>query len=389
LARETSLTPEIYPQPAWSESGIIAQSMSRKLTQGSQVTLAGDPAPGFASGILFKRFSQQPSVNAAGRTSFHATVGSNDTEVSWISVIYSDAGGSLAPVAFTGQSAPGTGGVFAELGREPAIDAASATFFWARVANMPASTQGIWRAHAATLAPMLLTGQTITAAPGPIASIARQIGLSASGAFTAVVSFAGSQGPVPAIVEVTPTGDARIIAMRGMQAPDAPPGVHYQVLGPSFISAEGQIAFHSILAGEGVGAGSQEAIYAVSPSGIPRLVARTGVSMEVDGLGSVTPIQLSFGSGGSFGGSVQFSGNATLAFRAIFASAGPGQNEALILAEIPCTADQDGSGFVDTDDFTYFVGLFEAGDPRADIDGSGFVDTDDFTAFVIAFEAGC
>ncbi|GMV27753.1 MAG: hypothetical protein AMXMBFR58_37840 [Phycisphaerae bacterium] len=54
-----------------------------------------------------------------------------------------------------------------------------------------------------------------------------------------------------------------------------------------------------------------------------------------------------------------------------------------------CPADFDGTGFVDTDDFTAFVLAFEAGTDDADFDGTGFVDTDDFTAFVLAFEAGC
>ncbi|MCG3121804.1 MAG: hypothetical protein GIKADHBN_00175 [Phycisphaerales bacterium] len=54
-----------------------------------------------------------------------------------------------------------------------------------------------------------------------------------------------------------------------------------------------------------------------------------------------------------------------------------------------CDADFDGTGFVDTDDFTAFVLAFEAGTDDADFDGTGFVDTDDFTAFVLAFEAGC
>ncbi|GMV25675.1 MAG: hypothetical protein AMXMBFR58_17060 [Phycisphaerae bacterium] len=56
---------------------------------------------------------------------------------------------------------------------------------------------------------------------------------------------------------------------------------------------------------------------------------------------------------------------------------------------LPCPADYDGTGFVDTDDFTAFVIDFEAGVDQADFDGTGFVDTDDFTAFVLAFEAGC
>jgi hypothetical protein len=54
-----------------------------------------------------------------------------------------------------------------------------------------------------------------------------------------------------------------------------------------------------------------------------------------------------------------------------------------------CPADLDASGFVDLDDFSYFVELFEAGDPAADYDQTGFVDTDDYDAFVQAFESGC
>jgi hypothetical protein len=54
-----------------------------------------------------------------------------------------------------------------------------------------------------------------------------------------------------------------------------------------------------------------------------------------------------------------------------------------------CPADVDGTGFVDTDDFDFFVGIFEEGDVSADFDGTGFVDTDDFDAFVRAYEEGC
>jgi subtilisin family serine protease len=55
----------------------------------------------------------------------------------------------------------------------------------------------------------------------------------------------------------------------------------------------------------------------------------------------------------------------------------------------PCSADFDGSGFVDIEDYTAFVVAFEAGEQDADFDGSGFVDIEDFTGFVVAFEAGC
>lgn len=54
-----------------------------------------------------------------------------------------------------------------------------------------------------------------------------------------------------------------------------------------------------------------------------------------------------------------------------------------------CPADVDGSGFVDTDDYDYFVLRFEAGEDEADFDASGFTDTDDFDAFVRCYERGC
>ncbi len=66
-----------------------------------------------------------------------------------------------------------------------------------------------------------------------------------------------------------------------------------------------------------------------------------------------------------------------------------GVDSVIISTDAPCPADFDGSGFVDTDDYDFFVITFEAGMDMADFDGSGFVDTDDFDAFVRAFEVGC
>lgn len=55
----------------------------------------------------------------------------------------------------------------------------------------------------------------------------------------------------------------------------------------------------------------------------------------------------------------------------------------------PCAADFDRSCFLDSDDFSAFVGAFIAGQPSADFDQTGFIDSDDFVAFVRSFEAGC
>ncbi len=75
----------------------------------------------------------------------------------------------------------------------------------------------------------------------------------------------------------------------------------------------------------------------------------------------------------------------------IAASAAPGSEVYVTTFTVGerCNADFDGSGFVDTDDFTTFVTAFELGSSEADVDLSGFVDTDDFTMFVMSFSEGC
>ncbi len=78
----------------------------------------------------------------------------------------------------------------------------------------------------------------------------------------------------------------------------------------------------------------------------------------------------------------------TLTIRTYTYDDGTGQTESRIQVGA-CPADADGSGFVDTDDFDFFVRMFEDGVQGADFDQSGFVDTDDFDAFVHAFERGC
>lgn len=55
----------------------------------------------------------------------------------------------------------------------------------------------------------------------------------------------------------------------------------------------------------------------------------------------------------------------------------------------PCPADVDGSGFVDTDDFTMQAMLVESGDSAGDYTRDGAVNPDDLAAFVLDFESGC
>ncbi len=54
-----------------------------------------------------------------------------------------------------------------------------------------------------------------------------------------------------------------------------------------------------------------------------------------------------------------------------------------------CTADIDGNGTLDADDFFAYLDLFTAGDDRADLDEDGDADADDFFAYLDAFANGC
>ena len=54
-----------------------------------------------------------------------------------------------------------------------------------------------------------------------------------------------------------------------------------------------------------------------------------------------------------------------------------------------CTADINGDGVVDADDFFDFLGLFADGDTAADINGDGVIDADDFFDYLGLFAAGC
>jgi len=57
------------------------------------------------------------------------------------------------------------------------------------------------------------------------------------------------------------------------------------------------------------------------------------------------------------------------------------------LVNVPCSADLDHDGDVDSDDIIVFFGGFDSGD--ADIDGDDDTDSDDILAFFTAFESGC
>lgn len=56
---------------------------------------------------------------------------------------------------------------------------------------------------------------------------------------------------------------------------------------------------------------------------------------------------------------------------------------------LPCVADMNGDGTVNTQDVLMFLNAWAAGDPSADINGDGEVNTQDVLAFLNLWAAGC
>jgi DNA-binding beta-propeller fold protein YncE len=148
-----------------------------------------------------------------------------------------------------------------------------------------------------------------------------------------------------------------------------------------------------------------------SPDNAIRVYSSTGAFLRrITAPGLTNPRTVEFTSdgtmyvGGTFNGTgavVAFDANEN--FAGVRAS-GAGLVSLAWAAVMPCFADVDRSGFVDSDDFVAYLDAFARGCEgpgvslagpdgacvlSADFDGSGFIDSDDFVAFAAKFAAGC
>ena len=57
--------------------------------------------------------------------------------------------------------------------------------------------------------------------------------------------------------------------------------------------------------------------------------------------------------------------------------------------DVPCIADFNDDGIVNTLDFLAFLNAYNAGDMRADVNGDGILNTLDFLVFLNAYNEGC
>jgi hypothetical protein len=203
----------------------------------SLVAQSGALAPGTEPGVTFSN-STQPftgyashSLNNAGNVAFIANLSSPSGSTG----AWSDAGPlGLHLVWRLGQQAPGT---------------TAGTVFWQR----PESTAVLLGSDGLAVVRSVLSGPAVT-------------GANDSGIWRELTGG----GLLPVVIE-------------GTQAVDAPLGVLYGDVVSTFeVNSRGRVAFNAALAGPGVDATNNRAIFAEDVGGVLRMIVRLGDVLDVD-----------------------------------------------------------------------------------------------------------
>jgi hypothetical protein len=229
--------------------------------------------------------------------------------------IWSDASGSLALVARTGDQAPGmpVGAVFTAVGSDPsalALNAAGQMAFNGSVTGGGVDAnndRGIWLETSGSLALVVRDG---TPAPGTLSGVNFQIvsstapALNDAGqiAFSPRLTGTGADSTNNLGIWSGAPGSLALVARSGEHVPETEEGVVFQdfddipsLLGRTFIlNAAGQTAFSGTLTGSGISESNNIGIWATDRSGILQLIARTSDPLEV------TPRRLSHGQPAEF-----------------------------------------------------------------------------------------
>jgi len=295
------------------------------------VVRSGDQTPGSPAGVRFRAF-EGPTLDQQGRTAFFANlvgVGSSFNRGIW-----SERSGSLSPIAREGDNAPDTadGVTFETFAFEtPSINSAGQAAFFARIRGTGVTGNndyGVWSEGSSAL--------RLVARDGGIA-----LGLDEQEVFfsdignpfslpsinsAGDIAFSGSTrlangSPIRSNgIWVERSGSLDLVVSSRMAIPGIAGDVTYRFLGQPALNAAGQVAFSSLLAGEGINGGNDKGIWAEDRQRELFLIAREGELLEVEPGDFRTIESLSFlgGTGNDDGRQSAFNDLGQLAFQARF-----------------------------------------------------------------------
>lgn len=273
---------------------------SRKGEAWAAVARTGEQAPSLPVGVRFAYFgifdgsASNVSFNSLGQTAFVAGITGDGVDQSNNSSIWSEATGSLAIIARSGDQAPGafSGIKFAKFG-SPALNSQGDTVFTASLTGDEVNktiSEGIWVARKNALALVARTGD---AAPGVSGSVTfAGLGESVDTSSNPVINSTGDIA-FRAILAGDPIGDENntsiwstssgvptMLVQEGDQAPGLPDGVVFSGFDPPVLNDAGQVAFRGFIAGEGIDSFNDIGVWAQDRDGDLRLIARAGDVLE-------------------------------------------------------------------------------------------------------------
>jgi hypothetical protein len=274
-----------------------------------RIALTGEHAPGAGSAALFTAFGVVPGIgtptlgaaalDARGVVVFSGFA-ADPAQGPTVAGLWRRIGATLAPVALTGDQAPGTTGVFSAF---PSVYFSPTphlvdgrVLFLASLGSTAGVPTGLWSDRSGTLELVVLAGQSLPGLPSGSQIDAPTGVLAADGVVVLHANYSGGTG-TQAEREAFWRDDGQattLVVRNGEQAPGFAPGV---VFGPAHqfargafddwdASVDGQLAFSGFVKGAGIVLDNDEGIWVAGPAGL-QLVAREGAPAPGAGAGAV------------------------------------------------------------------------------------------------------
>ncbi|MDX2147049.1 MAG: GC-type dockerin domain-anchored protein [Planctomycetota bacterium] len=365
---------------------------------GSSVTIVAreSEATGLGTAINFGDLaSGSLALNAGGTLHFLSPLAGSGAGTGVTTTLWSAANGTRTAIIRTREAAPGTGAntFFQDLFNPTTLNQDGALAIGASLFGgaTPQTNVGIWAGLPENPLLVARAGWDVPGTSVQYQAFASAPVLNDDG----VITFASTlRGPGVTIANQTAvlTGQSPEVGIV-LRAGDEVPGFPALVIGPTFpsrllLNRLGQVAVNWSLAGPGVDASNDDALFLVQPTGRPVLMLRQMDTILAGGqLRPVTrySINSQANSTGGDGRGQAFNAEGRLAVLGEF----PGQLAGVLLARLNCQADVDENGSVDFFDYLAFTEAFDANDPAADLTGDGQIDFFDFLEFSTAFARGC
>ena len=200
------------------------------------------------------------------------------------------------------------------------------------------------------------------------------------------IAFRGIRDDGDEGIWVRKRGSLQLIALKGMPVPDMW-NTYFDSFTELALNAAGQVAFIAKLGGAGVNESSNTGIWASTPTGELRLIARQGLYEGDHPFDSINGLFFEGGSGNGDGQRSGFNDRGELAYLATYSSGG---NRLIVSDKVALSpTDFDGNGVVDGADFLAWqrgYGKAAGAQPAdGDADRDGDVDAADLAAWRSAF----